>query len=979
VRRVLPGLIAVFAVCAGHVAAQTAEVAPLHGYAIASWSSGEGRALGPVRGLAQDTYGYLWLAAGSGLLRFDGFHFADARTIVSPPLPDQPANTVLLTRAGDLWVGFAEGGGIFRIRDGRATGGPVAGLAGAVYAMVEDAEGVLWAGSDRGLLRWSGARWDTVGAGEGFTAVHRVFHLRASPTTLFVGAGDGLFTKATGQPGFSKLEPAGDQVIRGSVDVPWDGTTWVTDPLHAFRRLRGGQVAGEPASIPGRGSDLFRDSRGNVWLTTIGQGLWRFRMEEGGSLSVQRATVQGGLLTDGIWSMLEDREGNLWVGTHEGLNRLTPHRVVPITGLGVVTSVARSPDGTMWSATTDAVIAVGRTSAAGRALERRRFAVPGARTVVADPRGRVWVGAWDGVYRFTGTRFTRVPPPPGVPLRRIAALTADDGGGLWVADPTQGLWRLADGRWHPHPLPGLAASERVVTMLRARDGTLWIGFESGRLALRSPAGEVTVYGPPQGLSHERINSIHEGASTGIWVGGTDGLSRLVDGRIVTLGRERGLPSRRIVSIAEDRDGGLWLGLGEIGIAHVSADEIRRALADPAYRMHPQVFDTSDGIAGMPIALDSRTTARDADDRIWFVTGRGVTIVDPAVAKARPHASGAARVEGGVADERRFEPTAGAELPAGTNRLRIDYTAINLTSPEHTRFRYRLEGFDEAWRDAGQRRQAFYTNLAPQTYTFRVQADPGDGSWRDTSAAWTFAIAPRFHQTWAFFGVCALGALAAIGGAWQMRLRRVRNEFAAVLGERARLSRELHDTLLQTMVGVSLHLDNVAASAPATDPGTRDQLVSLRHEIEHCILDARQTIADMRAGTSERGDLIAALEQVGAHATARTPVRFRLRVSGAPFRVAHRVEAELMRIAQEAVTNAVRHARPSELTMELHYAPGTIALRVADDGTGFEARAQAEAGHFGLLTMRERAEHIGGRLQLTSAAGAGTQIEAVIPV
>ncbi|MGE0444364.1 MAG: two-component regulator propeller domain-containing protein [Vicinamibacterales bacterium] len=972
-RRALVGLLACAGVWCAEAYAQTAEVAPLHGYAIASWSSGEGRALGPVRGLAQDAHGYLWLAAGSGLLRFDGFHFTDARAIVSPPLPDEPANVVLFSRAGDLWVGFAEGGGIFRIRDGRAWGGPVTGRPGAVYALAEDADGVLWAGSDRGLLRWDGTRWEPVGATEGFTAAHRVFHLRASQTALFVGAGDGLFTKAAGVPGFSRLDAAGDQVIRGSVEVPWDGAVWVTDPLRAFRRLRGDPLAGEPEGIPGRGSELFRDSRDNVWLTTIGQGLWRFRAESG-ALSVEHATVQGGLLTDGIWSMLEDREGNLWIGTHEGLNRLTPHRMVPLTGLGVVTSVARAPDGTMWGASTDGIVAM----PAGEG-PRRQFQVPGARTILVDRQGRVWVGAWDGLYTLSGERFSPVRPPRGVPLRRIAALALDRDDALWVADPTQGLWRFAAGRWEPHPLAHPAAAERITAMHGARDGRLWIGFESGRAGVRSPAGDVIVYGPAQGLTHERINGIHEDASGGIWLGGTHGLSRFHEGEFVTFGRTRGLPSQRIVSMAEDRDGGLWLGLGEIGIAHVSPDELTRALADPAYRLHPQVFDTSDGIAGMPINLDSRTTVRDERGRIWFVTGRGLTVVEPEVAQSRPHASGAVRVEGAIADDQRFEPADAAALPAGTNRLRIDYTAINLTSPEHTRFRYRLEGFDETWRDAGQRRQAFYTNLAPQAYTFRVQADPGDGSWRDSSAAWTFSIAPRVYQTWTFYAVCAVGALAVVGCAWRLRLRRVHKEFAAVLAERARLSRELHDTLLQTMVGVSLHLDNVAAGSPPADPATREQLVSLRHEIEHCILDARQTIADMRAGSSERGDLISSLERVGARATAQTDVRFRLRVSGTPFHVPPRIEVELMRIAQEAVTNAVRHACPSELTMELQYTPGAISLRVVDDGSGFEEATHPAAGHFGLVTMRERAQQVGGRLQLTSAAGAGTQIEAVIPV
>ena len=943
----------------------------LHGYAIASWSAGEGRALGPVRGLAQDATGYLWLAAESGLLRFDGFQFADARTVVSPDLPALPARAVHTGDGGDLWVGFAEGGGIFRIRNERAAGGPVPGVSGAVNAFAEDTAGTLWAGHDHGLLRWNGTRWEAVGPETGLTAA-RVFHLRVASGRLLVGTDRGVFVTSTESTRFTHLPDGGNQIVRDSVEDA-GGRLWITHPTRGVQR-----IPGDPLSTPARGSALLRDSRGSIWLATVGQGLWRFPADAAAAgARVERASVAGGLLTDGIWSLLEDREGNVWVGTHEGLNRLTPHAVTPMTGLGVVSAVARDTAGTTWVSGFEAVVAL---SQGVGGLQRRFLPLPGTRTVVADRAGGVWTASSDGLFRLEGDRYERIPAPAGTPFRQITALAADRDGGVWVADSAQGLWRLAAGRLEKQPLPEPYGRDRVTALhLAESDDRLWIGFERGSVAALARDGRFSAYGAGDGLPHERINGFLETAHTGLWVAGSHGLSRLAGGRFMTLGRDRGLPSQRVSSAAEDTAGGLWLGLGNVGIAHLTVDELTRAIADPQYRVHPQVFDTSDGLAGMPLSLDSRSALRDESGRIWFVTGRGVTIVEPAVARARPPASGAARVEGALADDRRFEPLAGAELPAGTNRLRIDYTAINLTSPEHTRFRYRLEGFDEAWRDAGQRRQAFYTNLPPQTYTFRVQADPGDGSWRDTSAAWTFAIAPRFYQTWGFFGICAAGALAGIGCTWQLRLQRVRREFAAVLAERVRLSRELHDTLLQTMVGVSLHLDNVAASSPAADPETRDQLMSLRHEIEDCILDARQTIADMRAGTAERGDLISALERVGARATARTPVRFRLRVAGAPFRVADRVEAELMRIAQEAVTNAVRHAHPSELTMELHYAPGTIALRIVDDGTGFETRRQAEAGHFGLLTMRERAEQVGGRLQLTSAAGAGTRIEAVIPV
>jgi signal transduction histidine kinase len=392
----------------------------------------------------------------------------------------------------------------------------------------------------------------------------------------------------------------------------------------------------------------------------------------------------------------------------------------------------------------------------------------------------------------------------------------------------------------------------------------------------------------------------------------------------------------------------------------------------------QVTDTSDGLAGMPTALDSRNSARDAADRLWFVTGRGLTILDPATAFLRPRASGPVHIESVFADDRRIDVSPDITLPAGTSRLRIDYSAVSLSAPEHTRFRYKLEGFDQDWHAAGTIRQAVYTNLPPRQYRFLLQGEPNDGELQTTSTGWAFRIAPRFYQTWSFYLLAAVTLALVATGAWQLRLRHVRRELEIVYNERARVGRELHDTLLQTMAGVALHVDDVAKNLVPRGTSAERQLLSVRQSIEDGIVEARQVIWRMR-GSGERGDLPSALEAMAAQLTSGTPVRFRLSVAGAPRPVDDHVHQELMRIAQEAAANAVNHGRPSSVGIELRYDTASLALRVVDDGTGFDAPRRDATPHFGLVTMQERTQHLGGHFRLTSAVGTGTQVEAVIPL
>jgi signal transduction histidine kinase len=327
----------------------------------------------------------------------------------------------------------------------------------------------------------------------------------------------------------------------------------------------------------------------------------------------------------------------------------------------------------------------------------------------------------------------------------------------------------------------------------------------------------------------------------------------------------------------------------------------------------------------------------------------------------------------------METGAGTDLPARAKRLQIDYSVLNLTSPQKIRFRYRLEGFDSDWIDAGSERQAIYSNLGPRKYVFRVEADNDDGMWAEPGAVWAFSVSPVYYQTPQFVVACVVLVAFLIWLIWRYRVRQMRAQFAMLVGERVRLSREIHDTLLQSLVGVALECQDMADELGPVNADHRNRFVSLRRQVEEYIREARQSIFDLRSPKLESSDLSAALRQVGQRATAGK-IAFEFTVTGTMQRWPANVEQQLLRIGQEAVVNAIRHASASTIRMELHYASSSLMLRVADDGTGFDPEtASGPDGHYGLVSMKERAENLGADFKIVSAAGQGTIVETTVPL
>jgi signal transduction histidine kinase/ligand-binding sensor domain-containing protein len=939
----------------------------LSGYSLTSWNDGAGRPLGSVYAIAQADDGYLWIGADAGLLRFDGWRFFLWDSLSETPILGS-VKTLNVAKGGGLWVGSANPASVGKIQEGRLQHYDT-GLEGleAVTAVVEDGAGSVWAIVDWNLYNWDGGRWQRVSlpwkgrAGQ----VRHLFASRAG--TVWVGTRWGVFEQVETTTAFKLVS---DDHVWG-IDEDRTGRIWTTDVAAGFRQL--GASHAPAHSLEAAGYRLLHDRQDVLWVGTFGDGLWRVRTAERVA-SVERAALRTGLSSDSVLSLMEDREGNVWVGTTVGLHRLTKRPLTPLEDVGFVLTVLPNRADLVLAGTTRGLVQLKESPSGWRA--DHIGSTPEIRTLFRDKQGTLWVGAANGLWRLADGRVIREDLGSRSEML-VLSIAPAPGGGLWLGD---GQWVY---RWNGStPVPLTLPRESGFSTLTFADADshhrLWLG-SGKKIGVLDPDGTFHVLGSADGLSSPTNVALydmvedHDGV---IWLGTSAGLSRFVDGRITSVGAAHGLPGDRVWSIVEDSSNDLWLSLDR-GIVRLSRDDIAEAMKSPSGRMLYQMYDPKDGLAGAP--LGQINSAREANGRLWFVRGGGVTEVNPADLMPRSGPS-VIRIEDVIANDHRLDLSQHS-LPAGTRRLEVSFTVLTFAASNRIRFRYRLDGFDTDWVDAGPRRTVFYTNLSPRDYRFRVEAHSEDGTWSTSAADWAFAIEPAIYQTRWFYALVATMIVACTVLVWRFRLALVRRQFSLALAERARLSREIHDTLLQSLVGVALQFDGIANALGPSSVSAREQLTRIRRQVEAYIREARQSIWDLRSPILETHDLAAALGAFAKEALGDKPIRFTSVVTGDDAIRPPKVDNQLLRIGQEAITNAVRHSHARRIHLEIAFGSQVVRLRVEDDGCGFEGNRSTvdEESHYGLTTMRERAEELGGTFSIVSAAGRGTSIEAVIPL
>jgi signal transduction histidine kinase len=846
--------------------------------------------------------------------------------------------------------------------------------------------------------------------------------------TVWVGTPTSVADLAGGERRF-QIAAQGLLLVKNFAESP-NGTLWMAETGYGVRPVPLlGKNNGGPAILVGSQAITF-DHEGSLWITTLGDGIrripyperlrqpkikgpsaWQFR-----NTQVEAFGQQNGLTSDYINCVLQDREGNIWIGASGGLDRFRQSPIVsvpvhPISFRGALpipsvhsfatTALAAGDRGGIWAAGIGPQVLLRLQNDKIATQLRDRY----VDCIYRDPKGVVWFATPWSIYRIAdenpdasepahgamaydygndvpagrGLTMRRLDLPSGgriaVNLQsRVKAITQDRSGRLWISMES-GTFRLERSGWtNLESLggpPGTATAEFTDSQ-----GRIWFGFTHSIAML--DGDRVRILSGKDGVQVGAVTSI-QGNGTKIWIGGEFGLEFFDGNRFQQVTPSDGIAFGGISGIVADADGGLWFAENR-GAIHIREDQLRQS---GPVKVKFDSFGLLDGLtAELRGPLASPSAVRTTDGRIWFATTEGLAWINP-MRIARNTVPPPIFIQSVIANGRKYDNTTSMSLPPRIANLQITYTATSLTIPERVRFRYKLEGQDKEWQDAGTRREAFYTNLDPGSYQFHVIACNNDGVWNEAGTVLQFVVLPAFHQTVWFRTLCVIALALCVWLLYLLRLKQamaqVQQGLRARMEERVRIARELHDTLLQGFQGLMLRFYAVTKTIPEDHPARRSMENAL-DRADEILLEGRERVRDLRQDEISPNELPHMLAACGQELSGNYTIRFSLSVIGTQQPLHPTVAYESYLIGREALTNAFQHSRSSKIEVEITYDHSRVGLRVRDDGMGInhDVLHRGRVGHWGLPGMRERAQKIGGQLKIWSQDGAGTEIELTIP-
>ncbi len=969
------------------------------GLVIRSWDTEAGLPQNTVNAIAQTRAGYLWLGTRDGLARFDGLRFTVFG--LHEGLQSVEVQALHEDRTGTLWIGTG-GGGLNRLVDGRIESLPASTpLAGDnISSLAEDAEGQIWIGTRTGLSLWRDNQVVTQSnlAALSQTAINAL--LQARDGSMWIAtARQGLFEFKDHQLAESH-GPAGDEKIQAYCLLEdRAGKLWasVGNGKVLCRQHGNWRTYGETNGLPFvYVTSLAEDADGTIWAGTLDDGLYRFDNEHFTAIR-----KPDGLSANDIRALNVDREGNLWVGTRTGgLNRINHRQLIycgPAQGLtnDFTRSVAETADGTLWVGTIGGGLQVGRDHRFTRiGNEAADWWLAFVNSVLAATDGSLWYGGRGGLVNLRRGKVEKLFDYKSEGWLRAASVTAlceDRQGGLWIGTSEGRLEHLQNGEFTEFA-PAIARGS-INALVPSPDGYLWVGSEAGGLK-RIRAGSGTILALTNGLASQSIRTLYLDKDQTLWIGTAGGgLSRWRDGRTTTFTAAQGLTAQTVSQIVEDDAGDLWLGSNR-GIFRVHKSHLNLLAAGRPAFVHPRVFGMSDGMpieecsSGFyPAGLKTRAGL------ICFSTVRGLVFLDPRQQETNAPAPKVlleeVLVNGKPQRISRNETTNGVarvRLAPGSRDVELHYTGISFSAPEKISFRYRLEGLDQDWVEAGDRRTAPYHTIPAGDSVFHVSACNADGVWSEDLAALKLSKEPYlWEMTW-FRVVVVFTVLAVLGGAARLvERRRYKRRLAlletqhAIERERLRISRDMHDDIGSILTQVS-QLSDLGQSDPVTTGATQKQFERIGQQARVAV----QSLDEIVWATNPKNDnLPQFVEYVCRFADEcfeNSPIRcwqdVPTSLPNLPLRTDLRHDVFLA--IKEAFTNVRKHSHATEIWLRLELRGDEVWISVKDNGCGYHPEKIAPGGN-GLENMKTRLAECGGRVAFFSTPLHGTEIKFIFPL
>jgi signal transduction histidine kinase/ligand-binding sensor domain-containing protein len=997
---------------------------------ITYWTSEQGLPQNTVVSLLQSAEGYLWIGTRYGLARFDGVQMTDYSAELGGQDPDElDVRGLAEDKEGRLWVQtFA---GLVCYQQGNFSRFPLNAtpFPGPILSICGRSKGGLWLAYAGGVVEISQARMGrTLAVGRELPACSDA---PAAIEVIFEDRKGNLWirSRSLDRVCWSRYDDAArcveplTNIIKhpltdiGAICPDRSGRLWLGRPgqllCWADGRLTG--HATPAAWGANQAQEIIEDTGGNIWIRT-GAAVQLHRFEPRGNQFTSFDTSTGLLYCYDIRCLRADREENVWVGTGSGgLYRLQPRRLVSLLTGSTLTddevySVAPGREGAVWLATSHGLVKyqAGQFAVYTNNSTLVQGNIGRVRPVFEHSSGAVYFCV-DGAGMHTLREGTFCPVPcldlGGADPRHVNSFVEDRSGTMWMASQHGLVERRGDECRLWSRTNGLS-DERAFGLTCSPDGSVWVGTRSGGVN-QFKDGCFRTFTTREGLLSNHAWPLRAEPDGTVWVGTPIGLNRIRGNQVRAVTTREGLFDNLAYCLIEDRRGNLWT-FGNRGIWRVRGAELNAVVDGTAQRVYCVNYGEANGMASAEGNGDQQPNAAVLPSgELWFPTTRGVVILDPerlpensvrplvvveeVLVNEETVFRDGALLPGKFVRNRAGEPL---RLSPELNALEIRYTANTFTDPEKTRFRYRLDGEDERWHEADTRRLALYTKLHPGRYCFRVEACNPHGYWSAVATELPFELEPFFYQTWSFYGLCGVAAMAAVGGFHALRLRSLRHEehlrqARMVLEERSRIAKDLHDDLGANLTGVALQLEIATREL--------EQPALLRQRLQGAVDSIRTLIDAMRGVVWSLNPRCDTLESFCAYfceyaENFLTAAGLRCRLDFPEEVPARMLSAEarhhLLLALKESLNNVARHAAATEVRIGLSLQRSGLTLTIADDGRGFVPGSPASAldggnpgrsAGTGLANMRRRVESLGGTFKLVSTAGAGTTITIQVPL